>query len=109
MLPREPRFFVSRSAIEGGGDASGSAADRYVFGLKTEATSGKPQQKTSRSGHYKELTENENRANSLALRVSEWFEVAFALRVRVKPTLLRLIRNVPFRSRLCHIQEFPRD
>ena len=109
MLPREPRFFVSRSAIEGGGDASGSAADRYVFGLKTEATSGKPQQKTSRSGHYKELTENGNLTNFLALRVSKWFEVAFALRVRVKPTLLRLIRNVPFRSRLCHIQEFPRD
>ena len=33
MLPREPRFFVSRAAIELGGDASGSAADRYVFGL----------------------------------------------------------------------------
>ena len=109
MLPREPRFFVSHAAIERGGDASESAADRYVFGLKTEATSGKPQQKTSRSGHYKELTENGNRVNSLALRVSKWFEVAFALRVRVKPLLVRLIRNVPFRSRLCHIQEFPRD
>ena len=27
MLPREPRFFVSRAAIERGGDDSGSAAD----------------------------------------------------------------------------------
>ena len=33
MLAREPRFFVSRAAIERGGDALGSAAERYVFGL----------------------------------------------------------------------------